>query len=475
MADSNSILNKRWPWLTMAALVVVAYAAFVIDVEVIPTDDRPVGTVADIEALAERDDLNVLFILIDTLRADRLSSWGYERPTSPTLDRIANNGVRFSRHVAQSSWTKCSMASLWTGLFPSRTGVTRFDHVLSDEAQLPAEILREAGFRTAGLFRNGWVENYFGFGQGFEVYTKPVAEPRAEKVKRENPTLSNAGTDMSAVYGAEEFLRTYGDERWFLYLHLMDLHEYLYDEDSALFGTSYSDVYDNSIRRTDTIIERIYELLMRGGYLENTIVIIASDHGEAFSERGYEGHARFVYKETTHVPMIVSLPFKLDPGVVVENVTRNVDIWPTVLDLIGLSGMEDVDGASRRGAILAAARGEAAAPEADVEGEGWAHLDRTWGRKGVEEAPTVSVVDGGYRYVRLPEKDGTYTEELFDLGGDVAELTSIDAENPEVTKRMREMADGYLGQEPPWSSEAPSLEMDEMQLRQLRALGYKVP
>jgi len=457
----------------MAAVVVVGYAALIIDVEVIPTDDRPTGTVADIEALRDRNDVNVLFILIDTLRADRLSSWGYERPTSPTLDRIAQQGVRLSRHVAQSSWTKCSMASLWTGLYPSRTGVTRFDHVLSHEARLPAEILHDAGFRTAGLFRNGWVENYFGFGQGFEVYTKPVAEPRPEKVRRENPTLSGAGTDMSAVYGAEEFLRTYGDERWFLYLHLMDLHEYLYDEDSALFGTAYSDVYDNSIRRTDAIIERLYEVLARGGHLDDTLIVIGSDHGEAFSERGFEGHARFVYRETTHVPLIVSLPFRLEPGVVVESVTRNVDLWPTVLDLLGLPSMGEVDGRSQRDAILAAARGEAAAPlGAD---EGWAHIDRTWGRQDVKEAPTVSVIEGGYRYVRLPQKDGSYSEELFDLAADSAELRSVQPEHPEVTERMRAMADGYLEQEPPWSEVAPSLEMDEMQLRQLRALGYKVP
>jgi arylsulfatase A-like enzyme len=456
----------------MGAIVLVGYAAMMIDVEVIPRDDRPTGTAADIEALRERDDVNVLFILVDTLRADHLGAWGYERPTSPTIDRIASEGVRFSRHVSQSSWTKCSMASLWTGLYPARTGVTRFNHVLSDEARMPAEIMRDAGFRTVGLFRNGWVEGYFGFDQGFEVYVKPVAERVPAKVRRENPTLSEAGTDMGAVEGVEEFLRAYGDQRWFLYVHLMDLHEYLYDEDSALFGTAYADVYDNAIRRTDYVIERLYELLARGGYLENTIVVIGSDHGEAFSERGFEGHARFVYKETTYVPLTISFPFRLEPGIVVDRLTRNIDIWPTVLDLLGLPAMEGVDGRSRRDAILAAARGEATSTDDD---DAWAHLDRTWGRRGVRPAPTVSVVDGGYRYVRLPHADGGYDEELFDLSADPAELEDVRAEHAEVAERLRAMADDYLDQQPSWSEKARTLEMDEMQLQQLRALGYKVP
>ncbi|MGH7337529.1 MAG: sulfatase-like hydrolase/transferase, partial [Myxococcota bacterium] len=114
----------------------------------------------------------MLFVLIDTLRADRLRTYGYPRPTSPIFDVLAAAGVRFAHHTAQSSWTKCSMASLWTALHPARTGVTRFEHVLSPEARLPAEIFREAGFHTAGIWRNGWVEGYFGFDQGFEVYTR---------------------------------------------------------------------------------------------------------------------------------------------------------------------------------------------------------------------------------------------------------------------------------------------------------------
>jgi arylsulfatase A-like enzyme len=472
MSTVRRILSQRWPWLTMAVLVVLAYAATVVEIRIAPDDPRPVGTVADIEALRSRDDVNVVFVLIDTLRADHLHAWGHRRETSPFLDRLAASGVRFAHHVSQSSWTKCSMASLWTGLYPARTGVTRFDHVVSDEARLPAEILRDAGFRTAGLFRNGWVESYFGFDQGFEVYAKPVGRPAPASVRRENPTLKEVGTDVDAVDGAVEFLRVYGRERFFLYLHLMDLHEYLYDEDSARFGTSYEDVYDNSILRVNFVLQRLHDALAEMGHLDDTLVVIASDHGEAFSERGYEGHARFVYRETTQVPLIMSFPFRLEPGIVVESVTRNIDIWPTILDLLGLPAMEDVDGVSQRPAILAAAQGrEVPRPESTA----YAHLDRTWGQRTMEPSPTVSVVDGRYRYVRTPQRGGDTTEELFDLEEDVVELTDVSAEHPDVVARLRERVDGYLAGEPPWEGGAPSLEIDEMQLQQLRALGYKVP
>ena len=174
---ASQVLDKRWPWLTAAGLVLLIAAASLLEVRIGGVDKRPVGTAVDIEGLRDRSDVNVLFILIDTLRADRLGMYGYERDTSPDLDLLASRGVRFDRQLSQSSWTKASMASLWSGVYPSRSGVTRFDHVTPSEAELPAEIFTEAGFRTVGLWRNGWVDPSFGFGQGFEIYERPQSLP----------------------------------------------------------------------------------------------------------------------------------------------------------------------------------------------------------------------------------------------------------------------------------------------------------
>jgi len=355
----------RWFWLaaavgTMSLFVLIVYVS---RLQSSAGDPRPVGGVEDIEALRQRDDVNLLFILVDTVRSDRLSAYGYERDTTPALARIASSGLLFHRQLSQSSWTKCSMASMWTSTFPVRTGVTRFDDVIPDDAHMPAEILKEAGFNTVGLYRNGWVSPNFGFAQGFDVYTRPAPRPPAASVRRENPTMKTGGTDEDVVQTAIEYLRVNGDERWFLYLHLMDVHEYTYDEQSALFGGTYSDVYDNAIRRVDGLLDALFEFLDESGLAQKTVIVMTSDHGEAFRERGVEGHARRVYKETTEVPFIVGLPFRLDPGIVVTKRSQNVDIWPTILDLLGLPVPEGSDGRSLLPEVLAAARGETTGPD----------------------------------------------------------------------------------------------------------------
>jgi arylsulfatase A-like enzyme len=457
-----------------AAVLLAAYAAL----RWSPRQDRaaslpPVGGAEQIAGLAQRTDVNVLFVLIDTLRADRLHSYGYGRPTSPFLDLLAAEGVRFARNMAQSSWTKSSMASLWTGLYPARSGVTKFNDVLAHNARLPAEIFHDAGFRTAGLWRNGWVDGYHGFDQGFDVYTRPGIRPIGTRIRRENPTITFGGSDVDLVEEAMEFLRTTGKQRWFLYLHLMDVHEYTYDAESALFGTASSDVYDNAILHVDRALDQLFGRLLAADHLKDTLVVIAADHGEAHGERGFEGHARNVYPETTHVPWILSFPFRLQPGIVISRSTANVDVWPTVLELLGLPAMERTDGRSRVPEILAAARG-AAVP--DQETTAIAHLDQTWGQRVETASPNVAIRDGHFRYIQFRGPKGKLIrEQLFDSDADAHEREDHLADQPAAAERLRAEADRYLASRPVWDGETKPLELDELQLNQLRALGYAVP
>ncbi len=467
---SKRLVDQRWPWLVAAGAIGLAFLASLVEIrDPSDWDRRRVGSVEDIEALRDREDLNLLFVVIDTLRAERLGSYGYERDTSPGLDRLADSGVRFARHLAQSSWTKTSMASLWTGLNPARTGISRFNHVVPEAARMPAEILRDAGFQTVGLYRNGWVAPTFGFDQGFEVYKRPLRTPLPPSVRRENPTISNAGTDESVVGAAVEFLRMRGRERWFLYLHLMDVHEYLYDKESALFGSRYSDVYDNSIRWTDGVMEVLLSSLADLGYFDNTLVVVTSDHGEAFGERGFEGHARYLYRETTEVPFLLFFPFRLEPGIVVETRTSNVDVWPTLLDLLGIEGPA-VDGRSRLPEIRAIARGEALPDSGETA---IAHLDQRWGRPEKPPQLTVAVSEGTLRYVRVEQPDNL-VEQLYDASDDPRELRDRARQDPETLERMAALADAYLELRPDWG-EVPTREISELELKHLRALGYAIP
>jgi len=469
----RQLLAKRWPWLVAASVAALAFLSTFVEIR-LPGDwdRRPRGAAEDIARLRERGDVNVLMILVDTLRAERLGSYGYARDTSPVLDRLAHSGVRFERQLAQSTWTKSSMASLWTGLNPARTGITRYDDVIPEAARMPAEILREAGFQTVGLYRNGWVAPTFGFDQGFDVYQRPVATSLPPNVRRDNPTLSDRGTDAGVVEAAQEFLRVNGRQRWFLYVHLMDLHEYIYDEESALFGASYSDNYDNSIRWTDGTIGILLEALSDQGYLEHTIVVVASDHGEAFLERGFEGHAREVYRETTEVPFLLSFPFRLEPGIVVKARTSNVDIWPTILDLLGLEPPEGIDGRSRLPEILSSIAGEAPDDSGQIA---ISDLNRNWAKEGSDPLPTIAVVEDTFRYVRTPGPGGNrLTERLYDARNDPRELRDRAAEDPQTLERLRAVADDYAKAKPSWGA-APKRELSELELNLLRALGYQLP
>jgi arylsulfatase A-like enzyme len=471
-AVSKHVLAQRWPWFVAAAVIVAAFVGFVLSLRSSAAwDNRPRGGVAEIETLRERKDVNVLFILIDTLRAERLGSYGSTRDTAPLLDHLAHTGVRFAHHLAQSTWTKSSMASIWTGLYPTRTGINRYDDVIPEVAQMPAEVLRDAGFRTFGLWRNGWVSPTFGFDQGFDVYQRPIATPLPPNVRRENPTLNERGTDQSLIEAAIEFMRVSGQQRWFLYLHLMDLHEYIYDAESALFGSSHSDIYDNSIRWTDDSLGFLLAALGELGLLDRTIIVIVSDHGEAFLERGVEGHARDVYRETTEVPFILALPFRLAPGIVVKTRTQNVDVWPTLYDLLGVEAPKRVDGRSLVPEIVAAAEGK---PSPGGEQQAYADLDQTWAERDLASLPTIAVVDGPFRYVRVNRADGEPAiEHLFDARSDPRELQNRAESEKETFERLRKAADAYAAKKPDWG-EAPTREIDELELNLLRALGYKV-
>jgi len=459
----SRLLASRWFYAAAAALMVAAAVGSQIEIDRNP---RPRGTVEDILRLRERGDLNLLFVLIDTLRADRLSAYGYERETSPHLEALAADGIRFAENLSQSSWTKCSMASLWTGLYPVSTAVTRSPQAVPEDARMPAEILRDAGYRTFAIWRNGWISPAFGFSQGFEIYHSPRASPVPATLRRENPTAGLVGTDQDIAKSAMEFLRTHGQERWFLYLHLMDVHQYVYDADTALFGTSYSDIYDNSIRWVDRVLGSVIRGLDARGLRDRTLVVVAADHGEAFGEHGREGHARDVYGEVTTTPWVMSLPFRLEPGIVVETPTENVDLWPTLLDLLGLPGLERPDGRSRLPEVLAAARGE---PAPDGQRPRFAHIDQAWGQTRQRPRPMVSVSDGPYRLVRYSGGRA----HLYDRSEDPAEQRDIGAERPEEKARLEALVRDYLERPPaPWRASEVEIQPDE--LEQLRALGYGV-
>ncbi len=460
------LLDSPWTYYVLAGVLLVV--AVLSQFEFRPPA-RPPGSVDQLATLRERDDLNVLFILIDTLRADRLHAYGYPRETSPWMDELARTGIRFERVVGQSTWTKSSMASLWTGTHPARNGILRWGHALPDTVRMPAEVLREAGFRTTGIFRNGWVSANFGFSQGFETYVKPVPNVAPAPTRSPRAYEKLQGSDEDITFPALEFLRTYGRERFLLYVHYMDVHQYTYGDHSALFGTSYSDAYDNAIHWTDQNVGVLVRKLDELGVRDRTLLVIVSDHGEEFQEHGREGHAKSLYREVTEVPWILSLPFRLEPGIVVPGTVQNVDVWPTLLDLLGLPALEETDGRSLLPEIQAAARGTP--PEGNGLPPAFAQLDRRWGRPELDPDPLVAVTEGSYRLI-LATAGEEPTLELYDHASDPLEAENLATEQPEVTERLRARVDTYLAQPATAWGQPLEVEISDLERGQLRALGY---
>jgi arylsulfatase A-like enzyme len=281
------------------------------------------------DALAARAPMNVVLVVVDTLRPDWTTPYGGAEEASPELERWASRGAVFERVLAQSSWTKSSMASLMTSQWPGRIGVRATTDALGQGALTVAEVFQRAGYRTYAVQSNGWLEQTFGFHQGFDHYlfprggsslgARPTVWPHADNVYLE----------------AERLIDRHDPGRpFFLYLHFMDVHEYAAPSDLTGFGSGDEGAYRAAIAWVDEVVARVRARLEDRGLLERTALVLASDHGEAFGENGVRGHARNVHSQVLHVPLVIRFPFAIAP-VRISARARNLDIAPTLLELAG--------------------------------------------------------------------------------------------------------------------------------------------
>jgi arylsulfatase A-like enzyme len=426
----------------------------------------PRDLTAQIADLRARRDWNLVFLLVDTLRANRLGSYGYAAARTPHLDALAAHGVRFARVIAQSSWTKTSMASLLTATRPVRNGVLRWDQGLGDDEVLPAERLREQGFRTAAIYRNLWVDPTFGFAQGFDSYVL-ARRPGAPLGGAAAPARRiRHGTDALLTASAREFLRSFQHERFYLYLHYMDVHDYALDEPG--FTPRHSALYDDGVARVDAEIGALLAALEELGLRSRTLVVLASDHGEGLREHRHEGHGKTLYVEEIEVPLILSLPGPLGPGLVVDAPVENVDLWPTLYDLLGLTPQPGADGRSLVPWIEQAARGTGEPPAARPA---FSHLDRSWGQPSRPPTPIVAVTDGRHRLIQDALRDDAY--ELYAHDTDPGERHSLRGKATEEARRLQALVSEYLRAAP--EGEAARVDVDEETRESLRALGYAIP
>jgi arylsulfatase A-like enzyme len=406
-------------------------------------------------AMAKIERPNVVLIVVDMLRADWTTPYGYELDTSPELQRWAERGALFERARAQSSWTKVSMASLFTSLWPRSHGVRASTDGLGEGARTLTDVLVDAGYRTYGVQSNGWLDQSFGFHQGFQRYVFPQGNkqdinlgkashwPHAERIYQEAQRLLESHPES---------------EPFFLYLHFMDVHEYAAPPEYRIHSGGVEASYLAAIRWVDSVVERIRQKLERDGLADSTLMIFASDHGEAFGENRRHGHALNVFTPVLHVPLVIRTPFPMEP-IRVPTQVRNIDIAPTVLDLIGVPIPSEFEGES----LVPLIEADVPQPDRTV----FADLGEPILKNAIEQ---VSVNDGAWSMARNLDEAGR--EFLFEREIDPLEDANLIDLEPEQAERLRAVLDAHLAVEVRDGTRIEDVSIDPGIAAALRAVGY---
>jgi arylsulfatase A-like enzyme len=464
---------RRAAWWVAAGLapLVAVEAAGGLLVATAPPKDRP----------------DVLVLLVDALRADHLGAYGHRRPTTPALDGLARDSVLFEQAIAQSTFTKTSVASLFTGLFPYRHGVywggnrenpeTVTSDVLPQRLTTLAEVLGAHGYLTAAWVQNSHLRRFMGFAQGFVAW-----HDQQGPIERINRRVGRFAVGPGRRHP------------YFAYVHYIDLHDPyrprppydalfgdtggVYDGvDFAAWGAYLDDLragrrrltpgqverlgalYDGQLRHVDEQIGRLLAELRGAGLYERSLIVLTSDHGEAFMEHGFISHSAAPYDELLRVPLLVKLPGGRFAGARVGEQVRLVDLFPTLLEAVGVTGAPAVDGCSllplvRGGASTStAARPDScsvAVAEIAEDGDSWTLAVRTQRFKLIRGA-------GG-------------RDELYDLVEDPGERIDLAGEGRPEEAALARLADSIAAERATTASE--TIELDSQLIRELKALGY---
>jgi arylsulfatase A-like enzyme len=396
---------------------------------------------------------NVILIGVDTLRADRLSCYGYSASQTPRIDALAAGGVRYAEMTAQASWTRPSFATILTSLYPSSHTATGKSSRLPQAVTTLAEVLAASGYHTGAVADNINIAPTFGFDQGFAdyIYLEPsyvflgneaASQTALYQILRRAWAMTSGGRvyvqdyyqDASVVNRhALDWLAASKGTRFFLFLHYMDPHdpyfEHPYDgvgyarasnqnPDPALAST-FSALYDGEVRYLDDYLGQLFDWLRAEGLYDDTLIVLTGDHGEEFQEHGGWWHGQTLYQEQIAVPLIVKAPGGARAGTVVTDLARSLDIAPTILDLAGVPIPAEMMGQSLWSAAAPPANAFA---EEDFEGNVLSAL----------RTPTHKLI------LANPDNPrGLPAEELFYLSADPGEQLDRLAAQPDLAQALR--------------------------------------
>ncbi len=397
-------------------------------------------------------ELNLVLITLDTLRADRLSSFGSQVET-PHLDRLADEGVLYTNASTTVPFTFPAHSSIMTGTYPPFHGVREnVGFYLGDENRTLAQMLGAAGWQTAGFVSAFVLDARWGIARGFDHYfddfdLTAFDDPNLGSVQRPGSETIEASLKWLDERDRDE------KRPFFLWLHLFDAHD-PYTPPEPYRSQYPGRPYEAEVAYTDSLVGGFVGELENRGLWERSALVVTADHGEGLGDHGETFHGFFVYDSTIHVPLILRLPGQAYAGQRIGEAVSHVDIAPTLLDLIGQPIPERIQGRS----LLATLGGDESTAEVYAESF-YPLLHYGW-------APLRSLRSATHKYIEAP------SPELFDLTTDPDEGEDLFAGRPgagrPMARSLRVLADRL--EEDAASSAAPDL--DEQTLAQLRALGY---
>lgn len=480
--------NRAYRRIAKISLVLIAAAAGLSAWGFYRENRRPPQEEVALASETSRD-INVILIVIDALRADHLGCYGYERETSPRLDELAGEGVIFKHCYSQSSWTKPSVASILTSLYPSRHGTTLHGQALPENVVTIAEVMSEQGFLTYGFVTNPNLKKIFNFDQGFDFFDDRLLEDKfyygvLRQLGQKPPYFLRLFTNRFNTHVRDNarlannfiipWLREYQDQNFFMYLHYMDPHRpfippapynkmFPYvrgDKDSRMLS-----LYDGEIRFVDTEIGNLIDELKALRLFAKTLLIITSDHGQAFGEHGDYGHGRTIYQNQLQVPLLGRGPGNFSGGRQIAAPVKVLDLVPTILDFLDIESDVDWEGSSLLPLIENEKSEETGKPIFLEE-----NLDGNYILSGVIKNNEWKHILTEKSALRDVTKEGR--EELYNLVQDPQESNNLVDREPEMLETMRNYLIGFKNRLPAQERNPSQVKIDPETIRQLRALGY---
>ena len=399
---------------------------------------------------------NIIFITVDTTRADRMGFLGNKNGITPNLDAVARQGVVFEKAFSQAPLTPVSHATIFTGTYPQFHTVTDFGHPLPTLLPFVPEILQKIGYHTAAfigsLILDPKANMAPGFDRGFDFFDAGF-RPKTSIEESRYDTVERRGGDV--VAHAIAWLGKNQQPPFFIWVHLYDPHA-PYDP-PAPYDKRFKNPYDGEIAYADAMLGKLFQYLRTKGLYDGALIVMMSDHGESLGAHGESMHGIFLYDETIHVPLLFKLPGALLAGKRVTTRVRLVDVAPTLLSMLSLP-------------LPPTFQGESLVPEMKsspkASGDLPAYSETEYPHRAFGWASLCSLRTGKYLYVRAPKK------ELYDQTVDKAAEHNLAASSPAVTDTLNVQLDEFFDETTSYHGEPPKSTTTAEQSENLAALGY---